>query len=97
MCKNTLAESWALNFSTDVDFAASPERVMTEEGYTLDNVVLICAEFNSTCNQGEGGDDADEDSQWTREKANEWFAWLESPEGRAYVASRCAVPMGPSL
>jgi hypothetical protein len=82
-----------LGFSADCDFQASPERVCAEDSYTIDNVLFVCLEFNSTCNQTEKQQEVGEDSQWTRDKFDEWAAWFDSDAGRAHVASHCAVPL----
>lgn len=74
----------------NTEFATSPERLGANAHYSLQNTVFICAEFNSFCNR-KGRQSKDKemkdkvDSQWTKEKADEWFAWLESEEGRARI------------
>jgi hypothetical protein len=46
--------------STFTDWQASPERLNNEVGYEYNNVVLVCAEFNTS-------------NQWTREKFHQVF------------------------
>lgn len=67
-----------LIFAVGCAWKASLEKINPKGGYTLDNVMLICVEFNSTTNQrGKGGKRPfSRGAQWTREKFVEWYAYL---------------------
>ncbi len=56
-------------------------------------MVLIIHSFNSFCNRkGDVSRRLDgADSQWTKEKAEEWFAWMDSDEGSAYIEAQLAI------
>lgn len=85
-----------MSFAAKTDFAASPERLNPRLHYSLSNVVLICTEFNTTCNRKtKSGKVDDINSQMSKEKVDEWFTYLESVEGLAYIESQCS-PLGSS-
>lgn len=61
-------------------WSASLERLDNKGTYTPDNIVIICAQFNSSCNRGgrdTTGQEVAVDSQWNPGKFQEWLAYLE--------------------
>lgn len=74
-----------LVFCTNANWKCSPERINPRYGYTMDNVVLICCEFQSASNRVEYTGVADDDvaglgAQWTPSKFEEWKTCLLSQE-----------------
>lgn len=69
-------------FSNCSNWQLSSERLDPTKVYTVDNLVFICLEFNSTCNRDVkarkyDGSDIGKSSQWTRVKFEEWYACLQ--------------------
>lgn len=75
-----------LIFASNSNWMCSPERVDPTQNYTKDNVVLICCEFNSSCNRDTKARHTNEskigkEAQWTKEKFLEWKGFLdEAPD-----------------
>ena len=68
---------------------ASHTRLDSRIHYTKSNTVIVCWEFNVGYTGRRGGEIV-EDSKWSKEKVQEWFTYLDSPEGKAHTAKMCA-------
>ena len=61
-----------LTFTLDSPWRLSIERTNNKKGYTIDNIVLICIEFNTGDNSWKS-DDATGSCQWSKEKVDHFL------------------------
>lgn len=69
-----------MSFEQKTNWKASPERLDPTNGYTKENCVFICVEFQGSCNKGSGQEENEsnvgQQAQWTKEKFELYKTYL---------------------